>query len=228
MGTRTRPPGSAGPTTLATGSWRSSRSSPGSTVRWCGKFRRMRTVRLIVRHQADENLARRDFKAMWRGPAGTREIVTVTHPTNRVAGRAGHRANFRQERNLPGRSRKTGTETAITSISSSFRLLGQIHQLAQGHDASRRPPRASLKIGLFHAECHVLPALRHRRRRHGVERTRHLAHHRGMLPRPQYPSPQSRPRAQRNRDHAAKVSRRRKNVFWLAKGPVGDDTHGPH
>ena len=78
-GNRTKPPGSPGRTMPVTGR-ANSRPFRGSMAKWCGKFPPGEIVRILVRHRAEENSARRILK---RVGCNLKKIRFVVHPTNR-------------------------------------------------------------------------------------------------------------------------------------------------
>jgi agmatine deiminase len=163
--------------------------------------------RLIVRHKADENFARRVFK---RVGADLRKIQFVTHPTNR------------------GWTRDTGpifvkhkNETAIVH----FHFNGWA-KYDNWHKDIKVPEIAAHLLGkkLFHAECNGKPFV--------IEGGGIELNGRGTLISTEecYLHPKIQVRNpgldKKGIETTLKNYLGVKNIFWLAKGPKGDDTHG--
>jgi agmatine deiminase len=163
-------------------------------------------IYLLVRHKADENFARRIFK---RVGINLRKIRFATHPTNR------------------GWTRDTGpifvknTETAIVH----FHFNGWAKYNNWRQD-TRVPETAArlLRKKLFHAESNGRPLV--------IEGGGVELNGRGTListeqcylhPKIQLRNPGL---GKIEIETALKNYLGVENIFWLAKGPVGDDTHG--
>ena len=89
------------------------------------------------------------------------------------------------------------------------------------------PERASRATGPAAVRRPVpRPPVRAGGRRHRRQRARHAADHRGVLPGPADPGPQSGAEPRGLRDSAAPTTWACSNVLWLGHGIAGDDTHG--
>lgn len=162
---------------------------------------------LIVRHKADENLARTVFRKVG---VDLRKIKFVTHPTNRG-----------WTRDTGPIFVKRGKETAIVH----FHFNGWAKYDNWRKD-TKVPETAAGLLGkeLFHAECHGKPFV--------IEGGGIELNGRGTListeecylhPKIQVRNPGlGKKEIETTLRHYLGV----KNVFWLAKGPKGDDTHG--
>ncbi len=103
--------------------------------------------------------------------------------------------------------------------------LGQVSRTGRRTAACRKSPPGGSGKRLFHARVRRA-RVRARRRRHRRQRPRHAAHHRGVLPRPDDAGPQSGPGPRASSRPRSSEYLGVTNVFWLAGGVVGDDTHG--
>ena len=188
-------------------------------------------VRLIVRHQADENFARRVFKHVG---VDMRKIKFVTHPTNRgwtrdtgpifVKGQraAGILPAARTQKTvLPAGCRRNVQETAIVH----FHFNGWAKYDNWRKD-TKVPETAAglLRKKLFHAEHDGKPFV--------IEGGGIELNGRGTLLSTEecYLDPKIQVRnpglGKKEIETALKNYLGVKNIFWLAKGPKGDDTHG--
>src|SRR5580692_7319165 len=164
-------------------------------------------VRLVIRHQKDKQFARRVFKHVG---VDLRKIQFVTHPTNR------------------GWTRDTGPifvkrkdETAIVH----FHFNGWAKYDNWRKDTTV-PQTAAKLLGkkLFHAECDGKPFI--------IEGGGMELNGRGTLISTEQcyldPKVQVRNPGLGKREIEATLQKYLgvTNVFWLSKGPVGDDTHG--
>jgi agmatine deiminase len=194
---------------------------PHNASDWPGKFetipwvygemvRKISTgenIRLIVRHKADENFARHVFKHVG---VDLRKIKFVTHPTNR------------------GWTRDTGpifvkrkSETAIVH----FHFNGWAKYDNWRKD-TKVPETAAKLLGkkLFHAKCAGKPFV--------IEGGGIELNGRGTLISTEecYLDPKIQVRnpglGKKEIEATLKNYLGVKNIFWLAKGPKGDDTHG--
>jgi agmatine deiminase len=165
------------------------------------------SVRIIIRHKADEDFARRVFE---RVGVDLRKIQFITHPTNR------------------GWTRDTGPifvkrkkETAIVH----FHFNGWAKYDNWRKD-TKVPETAAHILGkkLFHAECDGKPFV--------IEGGGIELNGRGTListeecylhPKIQVRNPGL---GKKEIETTLKNYLGVKNIFWLAKGPKGDDTHG--
>ncbi len=182
-------------------------------------------VNLLVRHAADEKQARRIFKHVG---VDLRKIRFVTHPTNRGWTRDTGPLFIRRER--PGaRSRPVATETDIVH----FHFNGWAKYDNWRKD-TRVPETAARLLGktLFHAECRRAGSPRTPPQPFVIEGGGIEVNGRGTListeecylhPKIQVRNPGL---------GKAEIEATLKNylgvthIFWLAKGPKGDDTHG--
>ena len=182
-------------------------------------------VRLLVRHRQDENFARRIFKHVG---VDLRKIRFVVHPTNRgwtrdsgpifVKCRAGRDVRPRGQAD-----QQVGptVETAIVH----FHFNGWA-KYSNWRKDTKVPQTAArvLRKKLIHAECKGRPFV--------IEGGGIEVNGRGTLlsteqcyldPKIQVRNPGlGRKDIEQTLKHHLGVT----NVFWLAKGPVGDDTHG--
>jgi agmatine deiminase len=170
-------------------------------------------IRLIVRHAADEKFARRVFKS---NGVDLRKVKFVTHPTNR------------------GWTRDTGpifVKKAATAARPAETAIVHFHfngwaKYSNWRKDTRVPQTAArlLKKRLFHAEANGQPFV--------IEGGGMELNGRGTLltteecylhPKIQVRNPGLNRKGIETALHNYLGV---KNVFWLAKGPVGDDTHG--
>ena len=170
-------------------------------------------VRLIIRHAKDEAAARRVFRHVG---VNLRRIQFVTHPTNRGWTRDTGPIFVRK----PG-AQKGKTETAIVH----FHFNGWAKYDNWGKD-TKVPETAArlLRKKLFHAEANGRPFVVEGG---GIELNGHgtlLSTEECYL----HPTIQVRNPGLDRAGHetALKNYLGVTNVFWLRKGPVGDDTHG--
>jgi len=213
---------------------------PHNASDWPGKFetipwvygemvRKISTdekIYLIVRNKSDENAARKIFKSVG---VDLRKIKFVTHPTNRgwtrdtgpifVKKRVGRDAALRRQRTL---QRNVPTsETAIVH----FHFNGWAKYNNWRKD-TKVPETAARLLGkkLFHAECSGKPFV--------IEGGGIELNGRGTLISTEecYLDPKIQVRnpglGKKEIESTLKNYLGVKNIFWLAKGPKGDDTHG--
>ncbi len=174
-------------------------------------------IYLLIRHKKDEAFARRVFKHVG---VDLRKITFVTHPTNR--GWTRDTGPIFVKRNLPRtRTQDARTETSIVH----FHFNGWAKYDNWRKD-TRVPETAARLLGkkLFHAECDGKPFV--------IEGGGIELNGRGTListeecylhPKIQVRNPGL---GQKEIEGALKNYLGVKNIFWLAKGPKGDDTHG--
>ena len=182
-------------------------------------------IQLLVRHKKDEASARRVF-----GQAGAdlRRIRFVTHPTDsawtRDTGPIFVQRKVRSSRfSRPGRRPKAGpqSETAIVH----FHFNGWA-RTSNWHQDTKIPETVAriLRKKLFHAESGGKPFV--------IEGGGIEVNGRGTLLTPEqcYLDPEIQVRnpglGKTKIEGALENYLGVKNIFWLAKGPVGDDTHG--
>jgi agmatine deiminase len=169
-------------------------------------------IYLLVRNKADENFARMILE---RVGADSRKIIFVTHPTNR--GWTRDTGPIFVKRKSPGGK----SETAIVH----FHFNGWAKYNNWRKDA-RVPETAAriLRKKLFHAECHGKPFV--------IEGGGMELNGKGTListeqcyldPKVQVRNPGL---GKREIEATLKSCLGVQNIFWLAKGPAGDDTHG--
>ena len=185
-------------------------------------------IRLIVRHPADENFARRVFQHVG---VDLRKIKFVTHPTNRGWTRDTGPVFVR--RKTPRFAlRAPHSETAIVH----FHFNGWAKYDNWRKD-TQVPETAARLLGkkLFHAECSVPASLRNPQsavRNFVIEGGGIELNGRGTListeecylhPKIQVRNPGL---GKKEIETTLKNYLGVKNIFWLAKGPKGDDTHG--
>jgi agmatine deiminase len=174
-------------------------------------------VRLLVRHQAEEKSARR---VLLRTGCDLRKVRFVTHPTNR--GWTRDSGPIFVKRKSPGhRSPDAKSRTAIVH----FHFNGWAKYPNWRKD-TKVPETAArvLRMPLFHAECYGRPFV--------IEGGGIELNGRGTLlsteqcyldPKVQVRNPGlGRPEIETTLKNYLGVA----NIFWLAEGPVGDDTHG--
>ena len=171
-------------------------------------------IRLLIRHQQDELFARRIFKHVG---VDLRKIKFVTHPTNRGWTRDAGPIFVRRK----AESGRRENETAIVH----FHFNGWAKYDDWRKD-TKVPETAARLLGkkLFHAECDGQPFV--------IEGGGVEVNGRGTLltteecyldPRIQVRNPGL---GKREIETTLKNYLGVKNIFWLAKGPKGDDTHG--
>ena len=185
-------------------------------------------INLLVRHQADEQAARRVFKHVG---VDLRKIKFVTHPTNR--GWTRDTGPVFVKRQLPGtKTRDPRTETAIVH----FHFNGWAKYDNWQKD-TKVPETAAKLLGkkLFHAKCGDAKAIGNRQSAIGnfvMEGGGMELNGRGTLISTEqcYLDPKIQVRnpglGKKEIEGALKNYLGVKNIFWLREGPVGDDTHG--
>jgi len=169
-------------------------------------------VRLIVRHERDKQLASHVFR---QSGVDLRKVKFVTHPTNRAWTRDTGPTFVRH----PSRS-----ETAIVHFH--FNGWAKFDSRRDWHKDTKVPETAArlLRKRLFHAQANGRPLVLEGG---GIE-----VNGRGTLLTTEecylHPTIQVRNPGLGKADleTAMKTWLGVKNVFWLSKGPVGDDTHG--
>ena len=182
-------------------------------------------IRLIIRHKPDEQCARHVFKSVG---VDLRKIKFVTHPTNRGWTRDTGPVFVKQKVRSSGFSRpgnrlkaELQTETAIVH----FHFNGWAKYDNWRKD-TKVPEIAAKLLGkkLFHAECGGRPFV--------IEGGGIELNGRGTListeecylhPKIQVRNPGL---GKKEIEATLKNCLGVKNIFWLAKGPKGDDTHG--
>jgi agmatine deiminase len=181
-------------------------------------------IRLIVRHKADENFARRVFKHVG---VDLRKIKFVAHPTNRGWTRDTGPIFVKK-----AESGKRKAETAIVH----FHFNGWAKYDNWRKD-TKVPETAANLLGkkLFHAEC-VVPAStknsKSKAKNFVIEGGGIELNGRGTLISTEecYLDPKIQVRnpglGRKEIETTLKNYLGVKNIFWLAKGPKGDDTHG--
>ncbi len=182
-------------------------------------------IRLIVRHKADENFARRIFKSVG---VDLRKIKFVTHPTNRGWTRdtgpifvKQSVATLYERRTSAVTDRRYNSEMAIVH----FHFNGWAKYDNWRKD-TKVPETAAKLLGkkLFHAECDSKPFV--------IEGGGIELNGRGTLISTEecYLDPKIQVRnpglGKKEIETTLKNYLGVKNIFWLAKGPKGDDTHG--
>ncbi len=184
-------------------------------------------IRLIVRHQKDEQFARNICKHVG---VDLRKIQFVTHPTNR--GWTRDTGPIFVRRNLAPKASRPKSETAIVH----FHFNGWA-KYADWRKDTKVPETAARLIGkkLFHAQSSVPASLRNPKpalRNFVIEGGGIEVNGRGTLlateecylhPKIQVRNPGL---GKTEIETALKNYLGVKNIFWLAKGPKGDDTHG--
>ena len=189
-------------------------------------------IRLIVRHKADENFARRDFKHVG---VDLRKIQFVTHPTNRGWTRDTGPIFVKRKSPKP-QTPDPRPDTAIVH----FHFNGWAKYDNWRKD-TKVPETAArlLRKKLFHAECAredslrtPHSALRNSPRPFVIEGGGIELNGRGTListeecylhPKIQVRNPGL---GKKEIETTLKNYLGVKNIFWLSKGPKGDDTHG--
>ncbi len=173
-------------------------------------------IRLLVRHQAEEKLARR---VLQRTGCNLKKIQFVVHPTNR--GWTRDSGPIFLKRSPKSKAQSPKSETAIVH----FHFNGWAKYRNWRKD-TKVPETAArvLRKKLFHAECRGRPFV--------IEGGGIELNGRGTLlsteqcyldPRVQVRNPGL---GKTEIETTLKNYLGVKNIFWLAKGPVGDDTHG--
>ena len=185
-------------------------------------------IHLLVRHQTGrERRARHIFKHVG---VDLRKIKFVTHPTNRGWTRDTGPIFVKKSRKVRSQSRKAGNGHRPFS----FQRLGQIRQLAQGHQGSRNRRASCSAKNLFHAECRSGATQNSKLKTQNfvIEGGGIELNGRGTLlsteecylhPKIQVRNPGL---GKKEIETTLKNYLGVKNIFWLAKGPKGDDTHG--
>jgi agmatine deiminase len=183
-------------------------------------------IYLLVRHQADENFARRIFKYVG---VDLRKIKFVTHPTNR--GWTRDTGPVFVKRKLPRtQNREPRTETSIVH----FHFNGWA-KYSNWRKDTKVPETAArlLNKKLFHAECRV-PTQNSKLKTQNfvIEGGGIELNGRGTLISTEqcYLDPKIQVRnpglGKKEIEATLKNYLGVKNIFWLRKGPAGDDTHG--
>jgi agmatine deiminase len=184
-------------------------------------------IRLVVRHTQDENFARRVFKQVG---VDLRKIKFVTHPTNRgwtrdtgpiFVKRPVTALYERRTKNSAVTDRRYNSETAIVH----FHFNGWAKYDNWRKD-TKVPETAARVLGkkLFRAECDGKPFV--------IEGGGIELNGRGTLISTEecylHPKIQVRNPGLGKKEIEATLKNYLgvKNIFWLAKGPKGDDTHG--
>jgi len=203
---------------------------PHNTSDWPGKFETIpwvygemvrkisvgENIRLIVRHKADENFARRVFKHVG---VDLRKIQFVIHPTNR--GWTRDTGPIFVKRSPKSKVQSPKSETAIVH----FHFNGWA-KYDNWHKDTKVPETAAKVLGkkLFHAEHNGKPF--------AIEGGGIELNGRGTLISTEEcyldPKIQVRNPGLGKKEIEATLQNYLgvKNIFWLAKGPKGDDTHG--
>jgi agmatine deiminase len=183
-------------------------------------------INLIVRHKQDEAFARRVFKHV---RVDLRKIRFVTHPTNRGWTRDTGPI-FVKRLAAPKRSESGKNETAIVH----FHFNGWAKYDNWRKD-TKVPETAArlLNKKLFHAECHVpIKNSKLKTQNFVIEGGGIELNGRGTLISTEecYLDPKIQVRNPGLGKTEIEVTLKNylgvKNIFWLAKGPKGDDTHG--
>ena len=181
-------------------------------------------IHLIIRHKQDEQLARHIFKSVG---VDLRKIKFVVHPTNR--------GWTRDTGPIFVRKAESGKRKAETAIAH-FHFNGWAKYDNWRKD-TKVPEIAAKLLGkkLFHAECSV-PAstqnLKLKTQNFVIEGGGIELNGRGTLITTEecYLDPKIQVRnpglGKKEIEGALKNYLGVKNIFWLAKGPKGDDTHG--
>ncbi|HUA39362.1 MAG TPA: agmatine deiminase family protein [Candidatus Sulfopaludibacter sp.] len=185
------------------------------------------TVRILVRHRAEENTARRVLK---HAGCDLKKVEFVLHPTNRgwvrdsgpiFVKRNAAALDERRSKNAAVADRRYNRETAIVH----FHFNGWAKYDNWRKD-TKVPETAArvLRKRLFQAECHGRPFV--------IEGGGIEVNGCGTLlsteqcyldPKVQVRNPGlGRKEIETTLNHYLGVT----NIFWLARGPVGDDTHG--
>ncbi|MGH7993928.1 MAG: agmatine deiminase family protein, partial [Limisphaerales bacterium] len=184
-------------------------------------------VRLLVRHQAEENAAHQILK---RVGCSLKKIRFVVHPTNRSWTRDSGPI-FVKRSSSPSLSHRMGEggrrpgegkpETAIVHFH--FNGWARYHNWRKDRKVPETAARV-LRKKLFHAECRGRPFVMEGG---GIE-----VNGRGtlLLTEQCYLDPKVQVRnpglGKTEIETTLKNYLGVRNIFWLAKGPVGDDTHG--
>jgi agmatine deiminase len=173
-------------------------------------------IRLLVRHQAEEKLARR---VLQRTGCNLKKIQFVVHPTNRGWTRDSGPIFLKRSPKSKAQSPKSETATVH------FHFNGWAKYRNWRRD-TKVPETAArvLRKKLFHAECRGRPFV--------IEGGGIELNGRGTLLSTEqcYLDPGVQVRnpglGKTEIETTLKNYLGVKNIFWLAKGPVGDDTHG--
>jgi agmatine deiminase len=173
-------------------------------------------VRILVRHQTEEKLARR---VLQRAGCDFKKIRFIVHPTNRGWTRDSGPIFVRRVPN--SKLRTPNFETAI--IHFHFNGWAKYNNWRKDTKVPETAARI-LRKKLFHAECHGQPFV--------IEGGGIELNGRGTLlsteqcyldPKVQVRNPGlSKKEIETTLKNYLGVA----NIFWLAKGPAGDDTHG--
>jgi agmatine deiminase len=173
-------------------------------------------IRLLVRHQAEEKLARR---VLQRTGCNLKKIQFVVHPTNR--GWTRDSGPIFVKRSPKSKVQSPKSETAIVHFH--FNGWAKYHNWRRDTKVPETAARV-LRKKLFHAECRGRPFV--------IEGGGIELNGRGTLlsteqcyldPGVQIRNPGL---GKTEIETTLKNYLGVKNIFWLAKGPVGDDTHG--
>jgi agmatine deiminase len=173
-------------------------------------------IRLLVRHQAEEKLARR---VLQRTGCHLKQIQFVVHPTNR--GWTRDSGPIFVKRRPKSNAQSPKPETAIVHFH--FNGWAKYHNWRKDTTVPETAARV-LCQKLFHAECQGQPFV--------IEGGGIELNGRGTLlsteqcyldPKVQVRNPGL---GKTEIETTLKNYLGVKNIFWLAKGPVGDDTHG--
>jgi agmatine deiminase len=184
-------------------------------------------IRLIVRHKKDQQFARHVFQ---KAGVNLRKIQFVTHPTNRGWTRDTGPIFVKRPLSL-SRSHPMGTGGRRPGEDKSETVIVHFHfngwaKYENWRKDTKVPEAAArlLRKHLFHAECNGKPFV--------VEGGGIELNGRGTListeecylhPKIQVRNPGL---GKREIETTLKNYLGVKNIFWLAKGPKGDDTHG--
>ena len=182
---------------------------------------------LLVRHQKDADSARRIFQHLG---VNLRKIQFVTHPTNRAWTRDTGPVFVKRSPKPKAQSPKS--ETAIVH----FHFNGWAKYDNWRKD-TKVPETAARLLGqeLFHAKCPVPVATNNSKpktKNFVIEGGGIEVNGRGTLLSTEqcYLDPKIQVRnpglGKKEIEHTLRHYLGVKNIFWLAKGPVGDDTHG--
>ena len=183
-------------------------------------------IRLLIRHEKDKQFARHVFQSVG---VDLRKIRFVLHPTNRGWTRDTGPIFIKRQK-AEGRRQKS--ETAIVH----FHFNGWAKYDNWRKD-TRVPETAAKLLGkpLFHAQCPIPPATRHlplATRPFVIEGGGIELNGRGTLLSTEecYLDPKIQVRnpglGRKEIESTLKDYLGVTNIFWLAKGPKGDDTHG--
>ena len=187
-------------------------------ARWCARLRQSETVRILVRHWAEEKLARGYLQ---RAGCDLKNVRFIVHPTNR--GWMRDSGPIFVKRKYPETPERQTPEPETAIVHFHFNAWARHDDWQKDR---RVPEMAARRLGrrLFHAEFNGKPFVLEGG---GIE-----VNGRGTLltteecylhPKIQVRNP-GLTRAQY--DETFRKYLGVKNVFWLPKGTAGDDTHG--